>query len=124
MRRSRTTSCSASAARYSTTPSRTTSSSGRSSAAAPLLWDRLPVADGRRSGVPSAIPALQPLPQRAEVLRGLRAVERAVVPREAEDRLRADLDHVAAIVVLDDDSPLDDRLEVEDRDLRLVDHRR
>src|SRR4051794_34368719 len=99
MRRSRTASCSSIAARYSTVPSRTTSSSG------------------------ALIPALQPSSHRAEELRSLRAVERSVVPGEAEDRLRADLDHVVAIVVLDDDSPLDDRLEVEDRDLRLVDHR-
>src|SRR6185312_13004012 len=98
MRRSRTASCSASAARYSTVPRRTTST--------------------------SSIPPLQPPAQRAEELRRLRAVERAVVPREAEDRLRANLDHVVPFGIADNDRALDDRLEVEDRDLRLVDHRR
>src|SRR5437868_5128216 len=63
-------------------------------------------------------PGLDSALERGEELRRERAVERAVVPGEAEDRHRAD-----GYRIVDDDRPLDDRLEVEDGDLRLVDDR-
>ena len=55
--------------------------------------------------------------------RGDGAVQRAVVPRHAQVGHRAGGERVA-VLGLDDDGPLHDRLEVEDRDLGLVDDRR
>src|SRR5690349_806703 len=63
----------------------------------------------------SAIPALEVLPHAREELRRQRAVERAVVPGHAEVGHRPDGDAIP----VHHDRPLDDRLEVEDRHLRL-----
>ena len=78
----------------------------------------------RRTPGPVARLSLEPPPQRGQELRRQRAVERAVVPRHAEVGHVADRDRVVAVLVGDHHRPLDDRLGVEDRHLRLVDHRR
>src|SRR5919201_3552238 len=57
-------------------------------------------------------------------LRGVGAVDQPVVVGEAEVHHRPDRDHVLAALVRDDDGPLDQRLDVEDRHLRLADDRR
>src|SRR3954449_1203614 len=89
-RRARTSSWSASASPYGIRPSWATQSS-------------------------SAIPALEVAPDRGEELRRQRAVERAVVPGHAQVGHRPDGDAIPA----DHHGPLHDRLEVEDRHLRL-----
>src|SRR3954470_20963308 len=73
----------------------------------------------RGSRRPRSGPGLDSTLERGEELRCECAVERAVVPGQAEDRHGAD-----GYRIVDDDRPLDDRLEVEDGDLRLVDDRR
>src|SRR4051794_29801976 len=92
------------------------------------LW--APGVRGRTSITPAdatSLRALAPRPaldmtlDRGQELGGQDAVQGAVVPGEAEDRHRADRDRVVAAAVGDHDRPLDDRLEVEDRHLRLVD---
>src|SRR3954449_2762161 len=72
----------------------------------------------RSRPAPRSGPGLDSTLERGEELRRERAVERAVVPGQAEDRHGAD-----GYRIVDDDRPFDDRLEVEDRDLRLVDDR-
>ena len=46
-----------------------------------------------------------------------------MIPREAQVRDGANRNRVVAVAVGDHDRPLDDRLEIEDRNLRLVDDR-
>src|SRR5438105_13203759 len=74
--------------------------------------------------VGAVVEGLEVLAQLLHELRGVGSVHEPVIVGEAEVHHRPDRDHVLAALVLDDDRPLDERLDVEDRHLRLADDRR
>src|SRR5205085_11087075 len=67
--------------------------------------------------------ALQVALDTRQELRRHRPIDRSVIPAQPEDRHWPDRDRVVALGIGDDDWTLDHCLEVEDRDLRLVDDR-